>query len=104
VIADIARDGGGEWKKCSGYHRRSLVEHTMYRLKAPTVNHLRSRHVGSQATEMAIRVGIVNRMAALARTQSIRIAGTLEAESSCSIYATTRIAFAKTNLISRCSA
>ncbi|AMM18503.1 hypothetical protein AX768_30080 (plasmid) [Burkholderia sp. PAMC 28687] len=29
AIDDIARDGRGEWKKCSGYHRRSPIENTM---------------------------------------------------------------------------
>jgi Transposase DDE domain len=33
AIDDIARDGRGEWKKRSGYHRRSLIENTMYRYK-----------------------------------------------------------------------
>jgi len=74
AIRDIARDGRREWKKRSGYHRRSLVENTMYRFKILTGNRLWSRRIGSQATEMAIRVGVVNRMAALARPQSIRIA------------------------------
>jgi hypothetical protein len=46
----------------------------MYRFKTLTGNRLWSRRIGSQATEMAIRVGVVNRMAALARPQSIRIA------------------------------
>jgi hypothetical protein len=46
----------------------------MYRFKTLTGNRLWSRRIRSQATEMAIRVGVVNRMAALARPQSIRIA------------------------------
>jgi hypothetical protein len=74
AIGDIVRDGRGEWKKRSGYHRRSLVENTMYRFKILTGNRLWSRRIGSQATEMAIRVGVVNRMAVLARPQSVRIA------------------------------
>jgi len=74
AIGDIVRDGRREWKKRSGYHRRSLVENTMYRFKILTGNRLWSRRIGSQATEMAIRVGVVNRMAVLARPQSVRIA------------------------------
>jgi hypothetical protein len=74
AIGDIAQNGRREWKKRSGYHRRSLVENTMYRYKTLTGNRLWARRIGSQATEMAIRVGVVNRMAALARPQSIRIA------------------------------
>jgi hypothetical protein len=73
-VRDIAQNGRREWKKRSGYHRRSLLENTMYRFKTLTGNRLWSRRIRSQATEMAIRVGVVNRMAALARPQSIRIA------------------------------
>ena len=73
-IAAIAKGGRAEWKKCSGYHRRSLVENLMYRLKTLTGNCLWARRIGSQATEVAIRVGVLNRMTALARPQSARIA------------------------------
>jgi hypothetical protein len=73
AIDDIARDGRGEWKKHSGYHRRSLIENTMYRYKTLTGNRLSARCIGSQATEVAIRVGIVNHMVTLARPQSVRI-------------------------------
>jgi hypothetical protein len=74
AVGDIAQNGRREWKKRSGYHRRSLVENTMYRYKTLTGNRLWARRIGSRATEMAIRVGVVNRMAALARPQSVRIA------------------------------
>jgi len=46
----------------------------MYRLKTLTGNSLLARRIGSQATEVAIRVGVLNRMTALARPQSVRIA------------------------------
>ncbi|MEX3612237.1 MAG: IS5/IS1182 family transposase, partial [Burkholderia sp.] len=37
-------------------------------------NCLWARHTESQAAEVAIRVGVINRMADLARPQSVRIA------------------------------
>lgn len=74
AITAIAKGGRSEWKKCSGYHRRSLVENLMYRLKTLTGNRLWARRIGSQATEVAIRVGVLNHMTALARPQSVRIA------------------------------
>jgi Transposase DDE domain len=74
AIDAIAQSGRPEWKKCSGYHRRSLVENLMYRLKTLTGNCLWARRIGSQATEVAIRVGVLNHMTALARPQSVRIA------------------------------
>jgi len=49
AIDAIARSGRQEWKKRSGYHRRSLVENLMYRLKTLTGNRLWARCIGSQA-------------------------------------------------------
>lgn len=46
----------------------------MHRLKTLTGHCLWARKVGSQATEVAIRAGVLNRMAALARPPSVRIA------------------------------
>jgi Transposase DDE domain len=74
AIDAIAQSGRAEWKKGSGYHRRSLVENLMYRLKTLTGNRLWARRIDSQATEVAIRVGVLNRMTALARPHSVRIA------------------------------
>ncbi|QQX89740.1 IS5 family transposase (plasmid) [Cupriavidus necator] len=74
VIDAIAKSNRREWKKASGYHRRSLVENLMYRLKTLTGHSLWAREIGSQATEVSVRVGVLNRMAALARPQSVRIA------------------------------
>jgi len=74
TVDAIARLGRREWKKGSGYHRRSLAENAMYRFKTLTGNRLWARRTDSQATEVAIRVGVINRMADLARLQSVRIA------------------------------
>ena len=74
AIGAIATSSRREWKKASGYHRRSLVENLMYRLKTLTGHYLWARNVGSQATEVAIRAGVLNRMTALARPQSVRVA------------------------------
>lgn len=74
AIDAIAKNSRGAWKLASGYHRRSLVENLMYRLKTLTGHCLWARQLGSQATEVAIRAGVLNRMAALARPQSVRVA------------------------------
>lgn len=73
AVDAIARDGRREWKKDSGYHRRSLAENVLYRLKTLAGNCPWERRTDSQATEIAIRVGVINRMADLARPQSVRI-------------------------------
>ncbi len=73
AIDAIAKTSRCEWKDASGYHRRSLVENLMYRLKTLTGPCLWARKVDSQATEVSIRAGVLNRMAALARPHSVRI-------------------------------
>jgi Transposase DDE domain len=74
AIDVIEKSSRREWKAASGYHRRSLAETLMYRLKTLTGHSLWAREIGSQATEVAIRAGVLNRMVALARPQSARIA------------------------------
>lgn len=74
AIDAIAASSRREWKQASGYHRRSLAEALMYRLKILTGSCLWAREIGSQATEVSIRAGVLNRMAAIARPQSVRIA------------------------------
>ncbi|ABC35760.1 transposase DDE domain protein [Burkholderia thailandensis USAMRU Malaysia  len=70
----IAQGSRREWKQQSGYHRRSLAENAMYRLKTLTGPCLWARRTDTQATEVAVRVGVLNRMAELSRPQSVRIA------------------------------
>lgn len=74
AISAIASSGRRKWKAASGYHRRSLAETLMYRLKVLTGRELAARTVGAQASEVAVRVGVLNRMTALARPQSVRMA------------------------------
>ena len=74
AIDVIARSSRRDWKISSGYHRRSLAETLMYRLKVLTGGSLAARTIGAQATEVAIRAGVLNRMTALARPRSVRIA------------------------------
>ncbi|KAF1011157.1 MAG: hypothetical protein E5299_01480 [Burkholderia gladioli] len=46
----------------------------MYRFKTLTGNCLWARHIDSQATKVAVCGGVINRIADLARPQSVRIA------------------------------
>ncbi|MEB2558821.1 IS5 family transposase [Burkholderia cenocepacia] len=70
----IAQGSRREWKQQSGYHCRSLAENATDRLKTLTGPCLWARSTDTQATEVAVRVGVLNRMAELARPQSVRIA------------------------------
>jgi len=73
AITAIANGSRRKWKAASGYHRRSLAETLMYRLKVLSGRELAARTIDVQATEVAVRVGVLNRMTALARPQSVRI-------------------------------
>ena len=73
-MSAIASSSRRKWKVASGYHRRALAETLMYRLKALTGRELAARTIGAPATEVAVRVGVLNRMTALVRPQSVRIA------------------------------
>ncbi|WP_322074879.1 IS5 family transposase [Burkholderia cepacia] len=73
AIDTIAQRSRREWKQQSGYHRRSMVENAMYRFKALTGPCLWARRTDTQATEVAVRVGVLNRLTELARPQSARI-------------------------------
>ena len=53
--------GIDEWKRETGYHRRSLVENTYYRLKTIFGDRLRSRTIKNQHTESMIRARSINK-------------------------------------------
>jgi hypothetical protein len=57
--------GKEQWKRESGYHRRSLVETAMMRLKTLFSERLRAREWRRQQTELRLRCAVMNRMTAL---------------------------------------
>jgi hypothetical protein len=61
------------WKKEAGYHRRSLVETAIFRLKTLFAEKLKSREVQRQTTEVMIRCRALNRMTQLGMPQSYPI-------------------------------
>ncbi len=58
-IRQIGRKG---WKEESGYHRRSLVETAMFRVKTIFGGSVASRRPAQQATEVGIRCRALNVM------------------------------------------
>jgi transposase len=70
----IRRVGRKQWKKESGYHRRSLAETAFFRLKTIFGATLRSRNFAQQATELFLRATVLNRMTQLGRPESYRLA------------------------------
>ncbi|MCB1111325.1 MAG: IS5 family transposase [Chlamydiales bacterium] len=79
AIARIKELGGGEegrkaWKKEVGYHKRSLVETAMYRIKTVFRDKLTSRNPKNQSTEVFIKCAALNRMTAFGMPESYRLA------------------------------
>lgn len=65
VIRKIRQLGRKNWKKQSEYHRRSLAETAMYRLKTIFDGTLRARLFENQATEALLRCFALNKMTQL---------------------------------------
>jgi Transposase DDE domain len=62
--------GRDEWKKEAGYHRRSLAETAMMRLKTIFSDKLKARGWRRQETELRVRCMAMNRMTQLGMPQS----------------------------------
>jgi Transposase DDE domain len=63
--------GKDQWKKEAGYHRRSLVETAMMRLKTLFSDRLKAREWSRQQTELRVRCAAMNRMTALGMPLSL---------------------------------
>lgn len=72
-LRGVRKHGLEEWKKRSGYHKRSLVETAFYRLKSIFTDRLRSRRGDRQATEVRIRCAALNRMTRLGMPDSYAV-------------------------------
>jgi hypothetical protein len=72
LLEQIAAHGREQWKRQSGYHRRSLAETTMFRLKQ-LGDKLFSRCFDRQVAEAHIRAAILNRFTYLGMPDSVRL-------------------------------
>jgi transposase len=70
-LRQIRRRGRKKWKQAANYHRRSLAETTMFRLKAIFGGKLRSRKFDNQAIELFIQCAALNRMIQVAKPDSV---------------------------------
>ena len=70
----IAERGRMGWQRASGYNWRALVEADISRWKRVIGEGLRFQMDERQATEVAIAVGVLNRMLELGRPEYVRIA------------------------------
>jgi hypothetical protein len=64
---EVGRD---EWKKEAGYHRRSLAETAMVRIKTIFSDKLKAREWRRQVTELRVRCAALNRMTSLGMPRS----------------------------------
>ena len=67
---EVGRD---EWKKEAGYHRRSLAETAMMRLKTIFSDRLKAREWRRQETELRVRCAAMNKMTSLGMPQSYAV-------------------------------
>jgi len=66
----IRRVGRAKWKRESGYHRRSLAETAVFRLKTLFGVSLRTKTATAQDTETMLRLNALNRMTTLGMPES----------------------------------
>ena len=66
----IRQVGRKQWKQESGYHRRSLSETAMFRLKTIFGGKLRRRFFNNQAVELFLQCAVLNRMIHLNKPDS----------------------------------
>ncbi len=69
----IRKVGRKAWKRQSNYHRRSLVETTMFRFKTIFAGNLSSRNFDNQAVELFIKCAALNRMIQIAKPDSYEV-------------------------------
>jgi hypothetical protein len=72
-IQELDDEGRARWKREIGYHRRSRVETLMYRYKTILGDRLASRKKSTQATEVAIKLDVLNRMIELGMPKSYKV-------------------------------
>jgi len=70
----IRQVGRAQWKRESGYHRRSLAETAVFRFKTIFGGTLRSRSLPNQVTEARIKCAALNRMTALGMPEICQVA------------------------------
>ena len=73
IVKRIIEIGSKAWKVEANYHRRSLAETAMYRVKTLFNSTLKSRILPNQKTEAAITVNCLNQFTALGMPVSVKI-------------------------------
>lgn len=69
----VRSTGRSQWKRDSGYHKRSLAETAMFRFKTIFGDKLGARLFDSQAAEVFIKCAALNTMARLGMPESVAV-------------------------------
>jgi hypothetical protein len=72
-VRGIRRHGRAKWKREMKYHRRSLAETTMFRLKMIFGERVAARCFDGQAAQMLVRCAVLNRMTHLGMPHSYAV-------------------------------
>lgn len=75
VVQRIAAVGRDQWKHESGYHRRSIAENAIFRLKTLFGDRLTARAAAGQAVEAQVRCAALNRMTHQGMPESYPVPG-----------------------------
>lgn len=73
-LREIRRHGRAKWKRESGYHRRSLAEVAVFRLKIIFGERASARSFTGQAAQLLARCAALNRMTHLGMPDSYKVA------------------------------
>lgn len=73
AILKVRELGRKEWKKTTGYHRRSLAETAIFRIKTLLSSQFSTRKLAHQKVETAIWCKILNKMTGFGMPQSVAI-------------------------------
>jgi IS5 family transposase len=71
----IRKVGRKQWKRESGYHRRSLAETQVFRFKTTFGDRLQSRKIENQFKELLLKSAILNQMTHLGMPDSVKVSG-----------------------------
>lgn len=72
-LRGVRRLGRRQWKVSVGYHLRSLVETTMFRMKTIFGDRVHAREESRQVTELTLRCAMLNRMFHLGMPASVLV-------------------------------
>ena len=73
VVKKVKQQGSKIWKQKRAYHRRSLAETAMFRIKTWFGDQLKARLFENQVVEAFVRCVVLNRMTALGLPDSCPI-------------------------------